>query len=90
MSPDTFEQTLRCFLRREPFEPFIIELAEGRQLLIDLPHTVSVGGGGGAFISPEYELVLFFLRAGARYPGSPLPSRRDHSWGGMVPPTAVQ
>jgi hypothetical protein len=59
MTPDTFEQTLRTFLRREPFEPFFIELIDGRQLLIDLPHTVSMGGGGACFMSPEYDFYSF-------------------------------
>jgi hypothetical protein len=55
MTPGAFEQTLRQFLRSEPFQPFIVELVDGKQLLIDEPHTVSLGTQAAGFLSPEYD-----------------------------------
>ena len=59
MSTDVFQQTLRAFLRREPFEQFVIELVDGRQLLIDLPHTVALGTSRACFMTPDYEFHSF-------------------------------
>jgi len=59
MTQDTFQDTLRSFLRREPFQPFVIELVDGRQILVDLPHTVAMGSGAGGFITPEYDVIFF-------------------------------
>lgn len=59
MMEENFERLLRDNLRREPFQPFVVELVDGRQIIIDAPHTVAMSGGGGTFISPEFELVSF-------------------------------
>ena len=59
MSQDVFLQTLRTFLRREPFQPFIVEFTDGKQLLIDDPHAVTIGTCVAGFLTPEYDLISF-------------------------------
>ena len=58
MEMESFENQLRQFLRREPFQPFVVELLDGQVVAINEPNLV-MGGGGAAFISPDYELVEF-------------------------------
>ena len=59
MTQEAFEDSLRSFLRREPFQQFVVELLDGQRILIDLPHTVAMGGGGACFISPDYDMHTF-------------------------------
>jgi hypothetical protein len=61
MSADQFEQTLLPFLRRRPFEPFVVELLDGRVIEIPAP-TVVVGGGAATFISPDFEHTDFYSK----------------------------
>jgi hypothetical protein len=58
MKPEQFENTLRQFLRREPFEPFVVELLDGRIIEVTRPGVV-MGGGGASFFTPDYNLVEF-------------------------------
>lgn len=58
MTPETFEQELGKVLRRDPFEPFIVELLSGRQITIDRP-AVPVHNGGAGFLSDDEGLVDF-------------------------------
>jgi hypothetical protein len=58
MNVEQFERTLRQSLRREPFEPFIVELIDGRVIRFDRPK-LALGGGGASFLTPNYELVEF-------------------------------
>lgn len=53
MQREDVEDTLRRFLRHEPFQPFVIDLADGRLLEID-DRCVVMGGGGGTFFTPDY------------------------------------
>ena len=50
MTRDRFEQLLRSFLRRQPFEPFVVELREDKQVLIDEPEALAFDGGAAGFI----------------------------------------
>ena len=59
MTQDAFEDALRTFLRSEPFRQFVVELLDGQKIVIDAPHTVALGGGGGCFMSPTYEFYTF-------------------------------
>jgi hypothetical protein len=43
---------------REPFQPFVVELLDGRVIEIDHPKLV-FGGGAASFLTPTYELVEF-------------------------------
>jgi hypothetical protein len=58
MTAEQFEQTLLQFIRRKPFEPFVVELLDGRVLEIDTPKVV-VGGGGASILTPDFDLVEF-------------------------------
>ena len=59
MNADQFEQTLLQFLRRRPFEPFVVELLDGRVIEIPSP-TVVVGGAAATFISPDFDHTDFY------------------------------
>ncbi len=59
MTPELFEESLRSLLRREPFEPFTVALADGERFTVDRADAVSFGGGAAGFIA-EDGLVHFF------------------------------
>jgi hypothetical protein len=58
MTPEQFDQTLRQFIRREPFQPFVVELIDGRRFEFERPE-VGFGGGTAGFISDTDGLVGF-------------------------------
>ena len=58
MTPETFDQTLRQFIKRKPFEPFVVELKDGRVFTFQQPW-LSFGGGVAGFLSEEDGLVDF-------------------------------
>lgn len=45
---ETFEQTLRSFLKREPFQPFGIEMDDGRRFFVGDRDAVFYHQGGTA------------------------------------------
>lgn len=53
-----FENQLRERLRREPFQPFVVMVSDGRSIFVDEP-SVAFGGGRAGFIGPD-NLVEFF------------------------------
>jgi len=58
MNQQEFEDLLRFFLRRDPFQPFVIDLLDGRTLEVDAP-SVAFGGGAGGFITAEHDVLMF-------------------------------
>jgi hypothetical protein len=58
MNVEQFEETLRKLLRREPFQPFVVELLDGRVLTVNQPQVV-FGGGSATYFTPNYDLVEF-------------------------------
>ncbi len=58
MSVEQFEQSLRTYLRRQPFRPFVIRTDSGEQIVVDEP-AVAFNAGGGGYIGPD-GLVKFF------------------------------
>lgn len=58
MTPEQFDETLRSFVKRRPFFPFVVELVDGRRILIPDPH-VAFGGGVAGFINEEEALDGF-------------------------------
>jgi hypothetical protein len=52
MELERFEQVLRQYLRREPFQPFVVELLDGRVVMINDPRVV-MGGGAASFFTPN-------------------------------------
>ena len=58
MSPEAFEEKIIALKHREPFEPFIVELLDGRRIVVDNPG-LAVNGGGAGFISHDDVFVDF-------------------------------
>jgi hypothetical protein len=58
MKAEQFEETLLQFIRRRPFEPFVVELLDGQVIEITSPKVV-VGGAGAAFLTTTFDLVDF-------------------------------
>jgi hypothetical protein len=58
MTPEQFDQTLRQFKHREPFEPFVVELLDGRAIEIVRPN-IAFNEGFASFFTPDSELVNF-------------------------------
>jgi len=59
ITPDQFDQTLRSLTQREPFQPFVVDLDDGSQILVEHPR-VAFGGGAAVFFHPTTdELVQF-------------------------------
>ena len=58
MKPEQFDDSVLQSIRRRPFEPFVVELLDGRVIEITTPKVI-VGGGGATFIRDEFDLVDF-------------------------------
>ena len=57
MTREEFESTLRRLLRQEPFQPFVVELFDGDQILVDGPK-LALGGGGATLLTKD-DLIEF-------------------------------
>ncbi len=68
MTAEMFERTLRSFVRHSPFQPFVMELEEGRQILIDDPEAVAFNGSGAGYIGPEEIYMIASDRVRAIHP----------------------
>ena len=60
MNIEEFEATLRRFIRQEPFQPFEVELLDGRRIEVRHPG-VALGGGGAAYLAGD-EFIEFACR----------------------------
>jgi hypothetical protein len=58
MDQETFEETLCSFLRREPFEPFIVEMEDGERIVVEEP-TVAFNGRVAGYLNPSFEIQTF-------------------------------
>ena len=58
MNEELFQKTLREFLHRDPFLPFVVELTTGGRVVVDEP-TVAFAGGAAVYFSPTYDLLEF-------------------------------
>ena len=58
MNKDQFDETLRQFLRRKPFIPFVMELVDGGQIVVERPR-VSFAEGSGCFFNSKFDLIEF-------------------------------
>ncbi|HEY2911418.1 MAG TPA: hypothetical protein VGI99_14300 [Gemmataceae bacterium] len=52
IDPNEFDATLRRFIQAPKFLPFVVELDDGRRILIRHP-AVAFGGGGALTIDPD-------------------------------------
>ena len=58
MTSEAFQETLRLFLHRKPFLPFVAVLLDGSKITIDRS-SVAMNGGGAGFLSDEEGLIDF-------------------------------
>ena len=58
MTPEQFDEMLRSYVKRRPFFPFVVELTDGRRILIEDRH-VGFGGGVAGFINEDGALDGF-------------------------------
>ena len=58
MTEEEFDQTMRSFVKRRPFLPFVVELLDGERIVIANRH-VAFGGGAAGFLSRKEGLVGF-------------------------------
>jgi hypothetical protein len=58
MSEEQFTNSLRELTYRKPFVPFLVELKDGRRILVPKP-AVAFGGGVAGFLSDTDGLVDF-------------------------------
>jgi hypothetical protein len=61
MTAEQFEETLLQFIRRRPFEPFVVELLAGQLIEITSPRVI-VGGGAATLISDDFEHTDFYCK----------------------------
>jgi hypothetical protein len=57
MNEELFEDTLRKYLRRKPFYPFLVELLDGTIITIEQP-TIAMAGGAATYLT-ERDLIEF-------------------------------
>jgi hypothetical protein len=55
MAPDLFEQELRRFIRARPFYNFVIEMNDGRTIVVDQP-TAAINSGGAGLVDADGEI----------------------------------
>jgi hypothetical protein len=56
MTAEEFESTMCRLKRQKPFLPFVVELLDGRSILVDRPK-IAIGGGGATLVKPRFNLV---------------------------------
>jgi hypothetical protein len=57
MSEELFTQMLRENIYRKPFQPFCVELQDGKRIIVDYP-SVAIAGPSAAFLG-ENEVATF-------------------------------
>ena len=58
MSEEQFTNSLREFIHRKPFLPFLVELMDGQRIIVDYP-SVAFSGGAAGFLSEDDGLIDF-------------------------------
>jgi hypothetical protein len=59
MELPAFEQSMRAFTRRTPFEPFVVELMSGSRMQVNHPEAVAFNRGVAVYIAPDGTPSLF-------------------------------
>lgn len=59
MEFQTFDETLRVFVRRDPFRPFIVKLNTGVQFEVTHPEALAFDNRRGVYLAPDWGLHLF-------------------------------
>ena len=58
MTPEQVEEKVIELIHREPFVPFVVEMADGQPLEVAHPR-LAVNGGGAVFFGPDGGLIDF-------------------------------
>jgi hypothetical protein len=58
MTEEEFDQTVRSFVKRRPFMPFVVELLDGQRIIVPHRH-VAFGGGVAGFLNLKEGLMGF-------------------------------
>jgi hypothetical protein len=62
MTPEQVEEKVIELIHREPFVPFVVEMADGQSL--EIPHPrLAINGGGAGFIGLDGGLVDFEFKS---------------------------
>jgi hypothetical protein len=62
MTPEQVEEKIIELIYREPFVPFVVEMADGQ--LLEIPHPrLAINGGGAVFFGPDGGLVDFDFKS---------------------------
>jgi len=59
MTADTFDATLRAFMRRTPFQPFTVALVNGDRFEVDHGNALVVRDGVSIYIAPGGVPIIF-------------------------------
>ena len=52
MNQNLFEETLRKYLRSKPFQPFAVELLDGKVIVVERP-SLAMGGGAATILTED-------------------------------------
>lgn len=63
MEADNFDRSLRAFVRRRPFESFVIRFVDGLSITVDHPEAVVTRAGVAMYFDPEGQPTLFDHRS---------------------------
>lgn len=58
MTPEQLENALRSFVRRTPFQPFVIERQDDQPVVVRNPESLAFGSGGGASYFDDGDICL--------------------------------
>jgi hypothetical protein len=67
MNTTHFGDTLRDLLRRQPFQPFEVELAHGEHFTVDRADAVALNGDSAGFIAEDGSIHFFTSENTARF-----------------------
>jgi hypothetical protein len=73
MTTEHFEQTLRAFQKRAPFQPFTVELVSGFRFQVDHPEALVIRAGSGVFVAADGTPTLFDHESVAQVRGGSTP-----------------
>jgi hypothetical protein len=59
MEPENFDQTLKAFKKRNPFQPFTVVLANGDRFEVDHQDALVVRDGVAMYVAPGGVPVIF-------------------------------
>lgn len=70
MERENFERSLRAFVKRRPFESFLVRFVDGTAITVDHPEALVLRGGVAVYISAGGEPTLFDHRSVSQMSGT--------------------